>query len=168
MMTQFFYCRVTLGILIATAVSFSLSAQAVTPSQQSSCDRHHQSDRCQQLVNEFYFAHGLIAEHPVPLDQPWGDTTALSNKMAPRALQLQLSTDLKAQADKAAQRALQTISTSAAVNQTGASPSGSGSTNLVTKPTTTDFLSIAAESGAFTDTLNGNTLTLQANGLGLT
>jgi hypothetical protein len=168
MMTRLFYCAVTLGILIATAVPFNLSAQAVTPLQRASCDRYHQSDRCQQLVNEFYFVHGLIADHPIPLDQPWGDTTALGNKIAPKALQLQLSTDLKAQADKAAQRALQTISTSAAVNQTGASPSDTGSTNLVTKPTTTDFLSIAAESGAFTDTLNGNTLTLQANALGLT
>jgi hypothetical protein len=168
MMTQLFYCGVTLGTFIATAVPSNLSAQAVTPLQRASCDRYHQSDRCQQLVNEFYFAHELIADHPSPLDQPWGDTAALGNKIAPKALRLQLSTDLKAQADKAAQSALQTISTSAAVNQTGASPSGAGSTNLVTKPTTTDFLSIAAESGAFTDTLNGNTLTLQANALGLT
>jgi hypothetical protein len=169
MMTRSFWCGVTLSILIATAVPLTTWAQEVTPSQQSSCDRYHQSDRCQQLVNEFYFAHGLIADRPIPLDKPWGDTTILSNKIAPKALQLQLSADLKAKADAAAQKALQTISTSAAVNQTGASPSGgAGSTNLVTKPTTTDFISLAAESGAFTDTLNGNTLTLQANGLGLT
>jgi hypothetical protein len=159
----------TFGLLLTAVWPTFTWAQTVTPVQQSSCDRHHETERCQQLVNEFYVAHGLLAASPsAPLDQPWGDTVALGNKMAPKAILLQLSTDLKAQADKAAQKALQTISTSAAVTQVGGAPSTSGSTNLVTKPTTTDFLSVAAESGAFTDTLNGNALTLQANALGLT
>jgi hypothetical protein len=144
-------------------------AQSVTPEQQSSCDRHHETQRCQQLVKEFYTDHGLLAAGPsVPLDRPWGDSVALSNKIAPKAIILELSADLKAHAGEAAQKALQTISTSAAITQVGGTPSTSGSTNLVTKPTTTDFLSLAAESGAFTDTLNGNALTLQANALGLT
>lgn len=159
----------TFSLALTTVRPTFTWAQTVTPAQQSSCARYHESERCQQLVNEFYVAHGLLAASPsVPLDQPWGDTVALGDKMAPKAILLQLSTDLKAQADQAAQKALQTISTSAAVTQVGGSPSTSGSTNLVTKPTTTDFLSVAAESGAFTDTLNGNALTLQANGLGLT
>lgn len=164
-------CILTFSLFLATIRPTFTWAQTVTPQQQSSCDRHHETDRCQQLVNEFYVSHGLLAASPsVPLDQPWGDTVALGNKLAPKAILLQLSTDLKAQAqtDLAAQKALQTISTSAAITQVGGSPSTSGSTNLVTKPTTTDFLSMAAESGAFTDTLNGNALTLQANALGLT
>jgi tetratricopeptide (TPR) repeat protein len=163
-------CRIlTFGLFVLTMRLPRCWAQSVTPEQQSSCDRHHETNRCQQLVKEFYADHGLLAANPsAPLDKPWGDTVALSNKIAPKAILLQLSADLKAQADQAAQRALQTISTSAAVTQVGGSPSTSGSTNLVTKPTTTDFLSMAAESGAFTDTLNGNALTLQANALGLT
>lgn len=63
--------------------------------------------------------------------------------------------------------AAQILSTKSAVNQTGAVASSSGSTNLVTKPTTTDLISLAAESGAFTDTVNGNSLTAQANADGL-
>src|SRR5712692_7929063 len=153
-----FSCRIlTFGFVIVTMRLPICLAQTVTPEQQSSCDRHRETNRCQQLVKEFYADHGLLAVNPsAPLDKPWGDTVALSNKTAPKAIVLQLSADLKAQADQAAQQALQAISTSAAVTQVGGAPSGSGSTNLVTKPTTTDFLSMAAESGAFTDTLNGN------------
>jgi hypothetical protein len=88
--------------------------------------------------------------------------------VASRAILLQLQADLRAKAEQAAQTALQTISTSAATNQTGGAPTANGSTNLVSKPTTTDFISLAAESGAFTDTINGTTMTLQANALGLT
>jgi hypothetical protein len=163
-------CRVLTfcSLLVIVRLPICL-AQTVTSEQQSSCDRHHETNRCQQLVKEFYADHGLLAASPsTPLDQLWGDTVALSDKMAPKAVLLQLSSNLKAQADQAAQRALQTISTTAAVTQVGSSPSTSGSTNLVTKPTTTDFLSVAAESGAFTDSLNGNAVTLQANALGLT
>ena len=54
------------------------------------------------------------------------------------------------------------------VTQVGGAPTASGSTNLVSKPTTTDFISLASESGAFTDTVNGTTTTIQANALGLT
>ncbi len=61
----------------------------------------------------------------------------------------------------------QTLSTKADVNQAGATDNSTASTSLVTKPTTTDLISLAAESGAFTDTVNGNTLTAQANVDGL-
>src|SRR5580658_2159080 len=157
-------------LLLFVVIGSSLSgAQTVTPVQQASCDRHHEPERCQQLVKEFGMDHGLLAANPaVPLDLPWGDTVAFRNKIAPKAILLQLSGDLKAEAEQAKQEALQIISTSAAVTQLGGSPSAGGSTNLVTKPTNTDFLSVAAESGGFTDTLNGNAFTLQANALGLT
>lgn len=78
---------------------------------------------------------------------------------------------LRGNAQKAAQAALiqltQLLSTKSAVNQTGATSSASGSTTLALKPTTTDLISLAAESGAFTDTLNGNSLTAQTNVNGL-
>jgi hypothetical protein len=61
----------------------------------------------------------------------------------------------------------QMVSTKAAVAQTGAGTNTTGSTSLVSKPTTTDLISLAAESGAFTDTQNGSTLTAQANLNGL-
>jgi hypothetical protein len=170
-MAQQFFSGRGFGLLLLFAViCLSVSgAQTVTPAQQASCDRYRETDRCQQLINEFYMDHGLLGANPsVPLDHPWGDIVAFRNKIAPKAILLQLSGDLKAKAEQAKQEALQTISTSAAVTQLGGSPSAGGSTNLVTKPTTTDFLSVAAESGGFTDTLNGNAVTLQANALGLT
>ena len=61
----------------------------------------------------------------------------------------------------------QAVSTKAAVPQPGASAANSGSTTLTAKPTTTDLISLAAESGAFTDTVNGNSITAQANVNGL-
>jgi hypothetical protein len=74
-----------------------------------------------------------------------------------------LSTDAQAALNSSAQ----ILSTKAAVTQTGANSNASGSTNLVNKPTTTDLISLAAESGAFTDTVNGNSLTAQANADGV-
>lgn len=61
----------------------------------------------------------------------------------------------------------QSASTKAVVPQTGANPSSSASTTLVQKPTTTDIISLAAESGAFTDTVNGNAITATTNVNGL-
>jgi hypothetical protein len=78
-----------------------------------------------------------------------------------------IRTDVESNLQAAQNAAAQILSTKAAVNQTGAGPTSSGSTTLVTKPTTTDLISLAAESGAFTDTVNGNTLTAQANADGL-
>ena len=149
-------------------ISASL-AQTATQANQAACDHHHESERCQQLVKEFFKDHGLLALPPsTPLDFPPGDTKAFADKMAPKAILEQLASQLKGQSEQAAQSALQTISTSAAVTQLGGAPTGSGSTNLVIKPTTTDFISMAEESGAFTDTLNGNAITVQVNALGMT
>lgn len=145
-------------------------AQTVTPQQQQRiCDRHHVGNqRCQLLVLEFTGQDLLPTNIATDLDNPFQQTDAFVSKVAPKAILLQLSGDLKAKAEQEAQVALQTISTSAATTQVGAAPSANGSTNLVTKPTVTDFISLAAESGAFTDTLNGTTMTIQANALGLT
>jgi hypothetical protein len=140
---------------------------AQTPQQQKSCDRYHEGLRCKELVNEFN-SQNLMKGTSSTLDNPMGDTKAFVNKVTGRAILLQLDSDLKAEARKEAQLALQTLSTSDAINQVGGAPSSGGSTNLVTKPTVTDFISLAAESGAFTDTLNSTTMTIQANALGLT
>jgi hypothetical protein len=47
--------------------------------------------------------------------------------------------------------------------QQGAPPSADGSTNLVSKPGAPQILSLAVQSGALTQTQNGNTTTVQAN-----
>ncbi len=47
--------------------------------------------------------------------------------------------------------------------QVGSPVSSDGSTNLVSKPGATELLSLAVESGALTQTQNGNTITLQGN-----
>jgi len=78
-----------------------------------------------------------------------------------------LKGEAKATAEFALSSLSQMLSTKAAVNQGGANSSAAGSTTLASKPTTTDFISIAAESGAFTDTLNGNSMTAQVNANGL-
>jgi hypothetical protein len=84
-----------------------------------------------------------------------------------RAAGLALKKDLSPIVQAALNSAAQALSTKTAVTQTGASSGSSGSTNLVAKPTTTDLISLAAESGAFKDTVNGNSLTAQANVEGL-
>jgi hypothetical protein len=61
----------------------------------------------------------------------------------------------------------QWVSSRAANSQPGSNSNSAGSTTLTSKPTTTDLISLAAESGAFTDTQNGTTLTAQANADGL-
>ncbi len=160
-----------LGLLFFLSLYFPVSfAQTLSADQKKACERNHESaQRCLQLVQEFATDHELLRTNASGnLDFPFGDTKAVINKVAARALLLQIESDLKAKAQEAAQAALQTISTSAAVNQTGGGPTAGGSTNLVSKPTTTDFISLASESGAFTDTINGTTATIQANALGLT
>jgi len=105
---------------------------------------------------------------PVPsLDNIFADTQAATQKLVPRALELAIESALKTLGSQALQAALQTVSTGSAVNQVGASPTAGGSTNLVSKPTLTDLISLASESGAFTDTANGTSLTIQTNALGL-
>jgi len=142
---------------------------AQSDAQKVICARYDQTARCDQLFSEFSAQHLISQGKRTGLDTLTGDPGTLLKRLAPRAILQQLKTDLnlRAKASEAAQTALQTISTSAATNQNGGAPTASGSTNLVSKPTTTDFISMAAESGAFTDTLNGTTMTIQANGLGL-
>ena len=137
---------------------------AQSPTQSAICARHDQTFRCDQLVSEFSAQHKILLGEKSGLDNFIGDLGTLEKRLAPRAIQRQFSLQLSADAK---QTALQTISTNAATNQNGGAPTASGSTNLVSKPTTTDFISMASESGAFTDTLNGTTMTIQANGLGL-
>ena len=164
-----FSCR-HLGWTILLAVCCSvLQAQDLKPDQAKACKRYNASkQRCMQLVAEFDLQELRRTNHVSSLDSPIGDTKTWIRKVAVRAILMQIKSGLKTKASEAAQTALQTISTSAANNQTGGSPTASGSTNLTSKPTTTDFISLAAESGAFTSTVNGSTMTLQANALGLT
>jgi hypothetical protein len=91
-----------------------------------------------------------------PLDQPISVDGAIFDA-AYKTVMLQAAANQIAQA----------LSTKAAVPQTGANSGASGSTSLVAKPTTTDLISLAAESGAFTQTVNGTTLTAKANMNGL-
>jgi hypothetical protein len=141
-------------------------AIAQSDAQKLICDRHHETLQCQKLYIEFSLQQLIFKGQKSALeDNPIGDVGTLAQRLAPRAIQRQFSLQLGADAK---QTALQTISTNAATNQNGGAPTASGSTNLVSKPTTTDFISMAAESGAFIDTLNGTTMTIQANGLGLT
>ena len=141
----------------------------ITPEQQAVCNRHHETLSCPQLVKEF----GTDRELSGPkassqIDTPFNFTDAFTQKVAGRAILKQTEIEFRTRTSEAAQTLLQTISTNAATNQNGGAPTASGSTNLVSKPTTTDFISLASESGAFTDTINGTTMTLQANALGLT
>jgi len=150
---------------------FSLqNAPAQTPddAQKTICRQQNQGAICGALVLEFSGRKALEGENPtLPLDNPMMDTGAVTGKLAPRALESQFSTGLKNLSVQALQAAIQTVSTTGSVTQVGSSASSSGSTNLVAKPTVSDFLSLASESGAFTDTANGSSMTLQANVLGL-
>jgi len=133
-------------------------AQEPTDAQKRICDRHHEALSCQDLFSEFALQQLILKGQKAALeDNPIGNGDTWTKKIAPRALQRQFSAQLGADAK---QIALQTISTNAATNQNGGAPTAAGSTNLVSKPTTTDFISMAAESGAFTDTRNGTTTTI--------
>lgn len=138
--------------------------QAPTDEEQRACDKEDLTRRCTALATEFHLNHLLSRPTPTALNlEPFADTKAFSESLHKYAL-LALLDEAKTSAQ---QKLAQTISTAAAVNQTGGSATSAGSTNLAAKPTTTDFLSLAAESGAFTDTVNGTGTTLQANANGL-
>jgi hypothetical protein len=151
----FSYCFLGLLSLLSLYVPVSV-AQTIEQQQQAACDRHHEGTKyCERLKREFTDLKLSQGTPVLDLDNPFTYSDEFAIRVA-------LSSDF------AKQLAQQIISTGAAVNQTGGAPTASGSTSLVTKPTTTDFISLAAESGAFTDTLNGTSMTLQANALGLT
>jgi hypothetical protein len=156
----FSYRSLGLPLLLSLCVPFLLAQDAA---QQASCNQHHVGSKyCDRLAREFA-SRDLSAGRPVQdLDNPFTFTDEFAIKVAPKAALRLLSSDL------AKQTARQILSTSAAVTQVGGAPTANGSTNLVSKPTTTDFMSLASESGAFTDTINGTTATIQANALGLT
>jgi hypothetical protein len=124
------------------------------------------NQRCTVLATE-YGAKRPTNTAVSALDSPESDNVSLAYELAPKALLASIRSGANEEAKNAAQTALQTVSTAAAVTQTGGSAGSSGSTNLASKPTTTDLISIASESGAFTDTVNGTTATIQANALGL-
>jgi hypothetical protein len=113
---------------------------------------------CEQLLREFQNRDLLGPAQPMRIDDPIRFTEPFTTRIAGKAILRQIESEFAIEAKQHAQTALQTISTSGANNQNGGAPTTSGSTNLVSKPTTTDFIALAAESGAF----------IQANALGLT
>jgi hypothetical protein len=164
-------------VLVIALCGSSAVAQAPSKQQSAACKLHNQNDAtCRSLVIQFesnkpqwqtmYKSNAWNT--PVPsLDNIFSDTQAATQELVPHALELAIESALKTQGSQALQAALQTVTTGEAVNQVGASPTAGGSTNLVSKPTVTDLISLASESGAFTDTSNGSSMTVQANALGL-
>ena len=142
-----------------------LSAYAQTQAQHSICQNDGLSEtECTALASEARLAKASKGLTPIGLN-PLDNIGPFIQEHAASAYASVVAKGLK---DKAEALALQAVSTRAAINQVGAaSSSGSASTNLVSKPTTTDLISIASESGAFTDTLSGTSATIQANANGL-
>ena len=131
------------------------------------CAKYQVSPQTCNLLNQWTSAPDPKG-HFAPLKHPTEDLQTLAAALAPVVLVKTVENGITSQAYTQLQTALQEASTSASVTQVGGSATAPGSTNLVTKPTTSDFISIASESGAFTDTVNGSTATIQANALGLT
>jgi hypothetical protein len=170
-----------LCLCLGSCFLFAAAAcSAQTPEQQQICD-HAQplavGGFCKRLSDEF--AQKRIASGTYPLNNalyiPTNDAAQFAGTLRKRAYVHVMANTMKADAKTGGQKDAQVIanelaqlvSTKAAVPQPGASSSGSGSTTLTAKPTTTDLISLAAESGALTDTVNGNTITAQANVNGL-
>ena len=139
------------------------SALLPTPdaAQQAACKKYNLEDRCPRLLDEF-LRKGILQHGASAVLQP-----RITDERFRESIRKYALLALLPQKSQVEQKLLQAISTGAAVTQTGSSASTGGSTNLTAKPTTTDFLSIASESGAFTDTANGTSVTLQANANGL-
>jgi hypothetical protein len=168
------YCFVFVTLLL------SLTARAQSKEHQTVCKKAKSeiADACCHALDEEFskasFANGSYRADGVllnPMTQPVLFTGAIFRKAYLHVLSSGLTADAKSLATAAVQteanQLAQTLSTKGTVPQTGANANTNGSTNLVSKPTTTDFMSLAAESGAFTDTVNGTTLTAQANANGL-
>ena len=148
-----------LSILMAVAV-LGFPSQILAQSKQ-------QLKTCTSLYIPDQACAALARGDRAQLDDPSSDLQTLSKALAPLILDETILQGLQKQASTQLQTDLQKISTNGNITQTGGTASASGSTNLVSKPTTTDFLSLASESGAFTDTVSGSTATIQANALGL-
>lgn len=175
-------------VLIAM-VSFALGAGSVrgfcqvllTDAQVATCKNDGAGlakTDCTDLVQEFYVQKTAATLLKISLQDPIAHLVPFIVSQRQDAFMAVATMNLKTAAENDLEQAFQktgaslnntaqVLSTKSAVNQTGASPGSSGSTSLVTKPTTTDLISLAAESGAFTDSINGNTLTAQANVDGL-
>jgi|SRR5579871_1394643 len=169
---QHLFVLVTL-LLSVTAIAQSKEHQAVCKKAKSEVADVY----CRALDDEFSKARFANGSYPPngallnPMTQPVLFTGAIFRKAYLHVLLSGLTADAKSLARSAIQteanQLAQILSTKAAVPQTGANANTNGSTNLVSKPTTTDFVSLAAESGAFTSTVNGTTVTAQANANGL-
>jgi hypothetical protein len=179
-------------LLVLVAILLSLAAKAqtskVTATEKDPVSKDHRAAckaaksaianaYCKFLDKEF--GENRFANPGSPPDlillQPTSQPIIFTEAIFAKAYLHVLSSTLSAGAKSLATSALQTeanqlaqlVSTKGTVPQTGANANTSGSTSLVSKPTTTDLISLAAESGAFTDTVNGSTLTAQANANGL-
>ncbi len=128
---------------------------------------------CPELENEYKNKLFEKKGYPdgAPLIDLRADQIAFVGVLYPQAYKNVVIAKGKAAADAALQSAVdnlaQWLSSKGAHSQPGSGSNSSGSTTLTAKPTTTDLISLAAESGAFTDTQNGTTLTAQANADGL-
>jgi len=141
--------------------------QPPTPAEQAICTQYNVSSFCFALVQELH-AKTLETTGATGLDTQFMDLTGFQQQYFQTAYLAYIQGQVTSGAEELAkQAAIQLLSTTANVNQAGGNASSGGSTNLVSKPTTPDFLSMASESGAFTDTINGTTVTLQANADGL-
>ncbi|MFZ0436745.1 MAG: hypothetical protein WAL76_01395, partial [Candidatus Sulfotelmatobacter sp.] len=171
--------RPYLFVVFVVLLSFVAEAQ-ISPEHQAACDakKSRIADAyCQALDKEFENARSRPTGHELdhillePTSQPLVFLRAVFTQAYLRVVSSTLTTDAKSLAESALQtetnQLAQVLSTKMNVPQTGANANTSGSTNLVSKPTTTDLISLASESGAFTDTVNGTTLTAQANANGL-
>jgi hypothetical protein len=150
-------------------IAFASIATAVGPllfTGQGLAQSKKQLDTCTNLYIPAQACHAL-ARSEIDQLSDMSDIKTLSSALAPLVLDETIKQGLEKQASAAFQADMQKVSTIGNITQTGGTASTSGSTNLVAKPTTTDFLSLASESGAFTDTISGTTATIQANALGL-
>lgn len=165
-------------LFVFFALLVTLRAGAQTKEHRAACKAAKSAIAdayCKLLDKEF--GEGRFANYPnpplpdptllKPTDQAILFTQAVFAKAYLHVLSSGLTADAKSALQGEANQVAQVLSTKAAVPQTGANANASGSTNLVSKPTTTDLISLASESGAFTDTVNGTTLTAQANANGL-
>src|SRR5690348_43114 len=132
------HSRRCLGLLFLLLLCFTMSvaqSEKISDAQQRICNRHDESLRCEQLVRAFQRP-TLLTTSPPAIDNPFNFTESFVNKAAGKAMLRQIESDFANRAKEEAQKALQTISTSAATNQNGGAATAQGSTNLVSKPTT--------------------------------
>jgi hypothetical protein len=131
------------------------------------CGKYHETARCSDLFSEYHTQKHLSLGVPTAVDYPVGNPNAFLDRIYVRAAKAEVGVQVKNLEESGVQKVKQMISTASAVNQTGAQSGSSGSTSLVKLPTATDLISFAAESGAFTDTANGTTTTVQGSVYGV-